>query len=108
MRILGAFLLFVLSGSVAFAAGTVKIDESRYDMANKRTVEKDTKVFHPIAKSFSVRTVYQVTELPTPQNLKSVYIVRETTKVTKTIKEDAESYVIVTPNNSANWQYQVK
>lgn len=110
MKFQNLAVLVALTSSVAFAADgpTVKIDESRYDMAGKQEVDTGN-VFHPITKSMSVRTVYLVKERPDAP--RTAYIVRETEKVSKTIREDQEYHVLVEQKDqtpTAKWQYKVK
>jgi hypothetical protein len=102
------FLFLALFSSIAFAEGPPltqlqPIDESRYDLNNKVLVER-SKVYYPISKDFFDRDVYSVRERP--EAPKTAYIVREKQVVTR--PEERDVYVVVTPQNSANWLYKTK
>jgi hypothetical protein len=86
-------------------ATLVPIDESRYDIDNRKSVDKSD-VLNRLTKETYFREIFQVTEIQ--RQPQTAYIVRETRSKNVTVTEDEDVFVRVNkvPQvNTPGWSY---
>ncbi len=90
----------------------VKVDESRFDMATRKTVERSN-VIHRTSKQFYNREIFSVKERQLPQPVPGeVYIVQEDQFVSRTVQDAVPVWVVVERNPiqepEPTWRYKIK
>jgi hypothetical protein len=102
-----AIIVGSLLNAVAFGAGVnmstlVPIDESQYDMNNKKLIDKSN-VLNRITKEINFREIFEVKQLP--QEPKYVFIVKES--MPRATTTEVDQFVLVNrQQSSAPWAYQ--